>query len=268
MKVKVLNKNEREISFLVEGTNYAFANELRRIMIGEIPTMAIEWVDFRSSDTPMPDEVVANRLGQIPLTFDEKVYELPENCKCEGKTCSRCQTELVLKKKGPGMVYSEDLKSKDKSVRPVFDKIPIVELFEGEEIEFEAFAQLGFGKKNAKWQGAVVGYKNVPNITINTRECTGESCGKCVEKCVKRNENVLTVERGKIVLSNPMMCNACLQCVDACPKGAIKVEMIEDSFIFNVESVSGLSPEEVVVKAAERLEEKSTDLEKSLGKLK
>ena len=56
MKVKVLSKNEREISFLIEGTNYAFANELRRIMIGEIPTMAIEWVDFRANDTPMPDE--------------------------------------------------------------------------------------------------------------------------------------------------------------------------------------------------------------------
>jgi DNA-directed RNA polymerase subunit D len=267
MKEKILNKNDLEISFLVEGINYAFANELRRIMIGEIPTMAIEWVDFRSNDSPMPDELMANRLGQIPLTFDKKAYELPENCKCEGKGCSRCQTELVLKKKGPGMVYSGDLKSKDKTVRPVFDKIPIVELFEGQEIEFEATAQLGFGKNHAKWQAAVVGYKNAPNIIISTANCNGESCRKCVEKCVK-NPKVLTVERGKIVLTDSLVCNMCMQCVDVCPKNAIKVETIEDSFIFNVESVSGLNPEEIVVQAAEILEEKSNQFEKGLGKLK
>jgi len=267
MKMKILSKNDLEISFLVEGINYAFANELRRMMMGEIPVMAIEWVDFRSNDSPMPDELMANRLGQIPLTFDKKAYELPENCKCEGKGCSRCQTELVLKKKGPGIVYSGDLKSKDKSVRPVFDKIPIVELFEGQEVEFEATAQLGIGKNHAKWQAAVVGYKNAPNITISAANCNGESCRKCVERCVK-NPKVLAVERGKIVLTNVLVCNMCMQCVDVCPKGAIKVEAMEDSFIFNVESVSGLSPEEIVVQAAEILEEKSNQFEKGLSKLK
>lgn len=267
MKVKILNKRDFEISFLVEGINSAFANELRRIMMGEVPTMAIEWVDFRANETPMPDELMANRLGQIPLTFDRKAYEIPGDCKCEGKGCSRCQTELVLKKKGPGMVYSGDLKSKDKGVRPVFDKIPIVELFEGQELEFEAVAQLGFGKNHAKWQAAVVGYKNVPNITISTKDCKGESCKKCVEKCVK-NPKVLAVERGKIILTDPLVCNMCLQCVDVCPSDAIRVEAVEDSFIFNVESISGLAPEEIVAAAADRLENKSSQLGKDLGKLK
>ena len=58
------------------------------------------------------------------------------------------------------MVYSGDLKSKVKDVSPVFDKMAMVELFDNQEIEFEAVATLGLGKEHSKWQGAVVGYTN------------------------------------------------------------------------------------------------------------
>jgi DNA-directed RNA polymerase subunit D len=203
MKIKVLEKNEREIKFSVEGLTPGLANALRRVMMTEVPTMAIEWVDFKKNDSVLPDEVLANRLGQIPLTFDKKAYNLQSKCKCEGKGCSRCQVELVLKEKGPGMVYSGDLKSKAKDVQPVFDKIPIVELFEDEELQFEAIAQLGFGKEHVKWQAAVAGYN-----------------------------------------------------YDG------------DRFVFNVESVSGLSAEEIVVSAAEVLEEKMEEFRKDLERLK
>jgi len=187
MKIQIVEKNDTEIKFVIQEITDAFANELRRIMMSEVPTMAIEWVDFK----------------QIPLTFDQKAYELPEECKCEGKGCSRCQVEMVLKKKGPGMIYSGDLKTKAKDVKPVFDNIPIVELFEGEELQFEAIAQLGKGKTHAKWQGVVVGYKQD-----------------------------------------------------------------KDVFTFTVESVCGLPTEDVISTAAEVFENKISDFNKSLGKLK
>lgn len=163
MKVDVLSKSGSEMKFSVEGVKPSFASALRRIMIGEVPTMAIEFVDFKKQGSALPDEVVANRMGLIPLTFDEKAYNLPSDCKCEGKGCSSCQVTLVLKKKGPGMVYSGDLKSTDKGVKPVYDKIPITELFEGQDIELEAVAQLGRGRDHAKWQGAIVGFKTEEN---------------------------------------------------------------------------------------------------------
>jgi DNA-directed RNA polymerase subunit D len=265
MKMQIIERNDSEIKFLLEGVTAAFANTLRRIMIGEVLTMAIEWVDFRKNDSVVVDELLTNRLGQVPLTFDEKMYELPENCKCEGKGCSRCQVELVLKKKGPCIVYSGDLKSSDKDVKPVFDKIPITELFEGDELEFEAIAQLGLGKNHTKWQAAVVGYKNKPTVVINTKECNSEKCKKCAEKCVK---DIIKEERGKIIITDPLACSICMQCVEICPKNAIKVELSEDSFIFNVETVSGLKPEEIVENAAKILDEKAGEFSKVLGKLK
>jgi len=203
MKVKILGKKKDEIKFSVEDITPGFANALRRVIMSEVPTMAIEWVDFKKNSSVLPDEVLANRLGQVPLTFDRKAYDLPGKCKCEGKKCSRCQVELVLKEKGPCVVYSGDLKCKAKDVKPVFNKIPIVELFEDEELQFEAVAQLGLGKDHAKWQAAVVGYENDGN-----------------------------------------------------------------SFVFNVESVSGLSAEEIVGSAAEILEEKMKEFGKDLSKLK
>jgi len=203
--MKILKKSKEEIVFSVEEINYSFANELRRIMTSEVPTMAIENVDFKKNDSSLPDELVANRLGQIPLTFDRQAYNMNENCEnCKGKGCSRCQVELVLKKKGAGVVYSGDLKSKAKDVQPVFDRIPIVELFDPtDEIQFEAIAQLGSGRTHAKWQAALVGYKYDGS-----------------------------------------------------------------NFTFNVESVSGLSPEEIVLSATEHLGSKASEFEKAVGKLK
>lgn len=206
MKVDVLSHKGSEIKFSVEGVKSSFASALRRIMIGEIPTMAIEFVDFKKNDSALADEVVANRMGLIPLTFDEKTYNLPSECKCEGKGCSNCQVTLVLKKKGPAVVYSGDMKSTDKGVKPVHDKVPITELFEDQDIELEAIAQLGKGRDHAKWQGAVVGYK---------------------------------VEDNK-----------------------------KDTFVFNVESISGIPVDDLVVRSSEVLEKKFDELGKNIKKLK
>lgn len=259
MKIEILEREGPRIKFLIEGIKPSFASALRRIMISEIPTMAIEWVDFKKNDSALNDEIIANRLGQIPLTFDKRAYNLPEECKCEGKGCSRCQVKLVLKKKGPCTVYSGDLKSTAKDVKPVFDKIPIVELLEGQEIQFEAIAQLGIGRVHAKWQGAVVGYKNLPKIVIlKPRDPKG-----LVESCPR---HVLKLSGKKIEVVNPLECTLCMSCVEFDPDG-ISVEGVEDSFIFNVESVCGRSVEDVVMTAAEILEKKINEFEKELKKM-
>lgn len=261
MKIEILNKNDSEIRFLVEGIKPSFASALRRIMISEIPTMVIEWVDFKSNDSVLNDEIIANRLGLIPLTFDQKAYNLPSECGCKGKECSRCQVKLTLKKKGPSMVYSGDLKSNAKDVKAVFDKIPIVELFENQELQFEAIAQLGVGREHVKWQCAVVGYKSKPNVIIGKNvDAKSEYANSCPVK-------ILKIDGNRLVVTDPLKCIMCMQCVEA-SENKIKIEALEDSFIFNVETASGLSAEDVVTTAAEILENKLKEFEKNLKKLK
>jgi len=158
MEVTLIEKNNDEIRFKVSGITPGMAVMIRRVIISEIPTMAIEWVDFYKNDSVLPDEIIAHRLGLIPLTFDKNFHTLPEKCECGGKGCPKCQVKLYLYKKGPGYVYSGDLKSSDEKVIPLYDRIPITYLNEDEEIELEAIAQLGLGKEHAKWQAGNCGY--------------------------------------------------------------------------------------------------------------
>jgi DNA-directed RNA polymerase subunit D len=260
LEVKILEKNDERIRFLVEGINPAMAGELRRIMMMEIPTLAIEWVDFLKNDSVLWDEIIASRLGLIPLTFDPKMYKFKDDCQCDGKGCSHCQVTLVLKKKGPGMVYSGDLVSSDKEVKPVYDKIPIIDLREDQSLEFEAIAQLGVGKEHAKWQASIVGYKMVPKITI------GKDANKkdFLDRCPR---DVFEFKDGKLTVKNLLECNTCLQCVEL-SEGGIKIENDETKYVFKVETTSGLKPEKIVLKAIDVLEGKLTSFSKDLSKLK
>ncbi len=262
MKIKILEKSERKVSFVVEGVKPSFIGSLRRVMISEIPTMAIEWVNLRKNDSAMPDELFANRLGQVPLTYDEKVYNLPEDCKCDGEGCTSCQVELSLKKKGPGYVYSDDLKTTDDSVQPAIEKIPIVELFDDQEIELTATAQLGTGKEHAKWQGAVVGYKNLPKISIN--DIAKKDLEKFKKICPK---DVFEIKDDKLVITDPVKCNLCNKCVEISENGEIEVSPIEDSFVLNVESASGIAAEDTIKISIEILRDKTKDFKKAVDKL-
>ncbi len=177
IKVEVIERKKDSIKFSVEGIKPSFANSLRRIMISEIPTMAIEWVDFKKNDSALYDELIAHRLGLIPLKYPKGAYKPPEECKEASVKDSQCYAKLKLKKKGPCTVYSGDLECENEDVKPVYDKIPIVELLEGQELELIAYARLGYGREHIKWQGAVVGYSIDDNgrVVFEVESCSGFS---------------------------------------------------------------------------------------------
>ena len=103
MKIKILSRKGDTIRFVAEGITPAFANALRRIMISEIPVLAIEWVDFRENSSILFDEVIAHRLGLLPLKFDPEKMNFTEDCRCEGKGCPSCQVAFSLEKAGPSV---------------------------------------------------------------------------------------------------------------------------------------------------------------------
>lgn len=54
-------------SFSLVGIDASIANALRRILLAEIPTLAIEYVYVLNNTSIVQDEVLAQRLGLVPL---------------------------------------------------------------------------------------------------------------------------------------------------------------------------------------------------------
>ena len=118
--------------------------------------MAIDEVVILENSSVLYDELMAHRLGLLPLKTDLERYILPEQCDCRSPLgCSKCRVLLVLDSQARDRVvtiYSGELVSEDKEVIPISDKIPIVKLATGQKVKLEAYAKLGRGKDHAKWQ--------------------------------------------------------------------------------------------------------------------
>lgn len=259
MKVKTLNKKGEKLTFLLEGTTPAFANALRRTMVSDVPVLAIEWADIHDNNSILFDEVIASRLGLIPLKFDPSKFNPAEECKCGGKGCPLCKVVFAIEKDGPATVYSGDMKSSNKDVKPISPNFPIVELLKNHNVRLEAVAQLGTGKKHAKFQAANAAYQYYPEVVIKD----SAKAKKAVKECP---QDLLVVRAGKVSIKDPAKCDLCKSCADA-SDGGFEIKGDPTRFIFNVESISGLDPSYIVTKAAEILGQKADEFRKELAKL-
>lgn len=64
-----------EIEFDISGYDVSFANAIRRILLAEVPSMAIEKVELYNNTTVMHDEFLGLRLGLVPIKVDAKLFE-------------------------------------------------------------------------------------------------------------------------------------------------------------------------------------------------
>ena len=244
------------LTLVLKDTDPTTTNAIRRTILSEVPTLAIEDVRIIENSSSLYDEVIAHRLGLIPIKTDLKLFNFREKCKCKGKGCPSCTLGLTLdveSKKEYQTVYSQDLKSQDPKFKPV-EGIPIVRLGKNQKILLEAEAVLGTGKEHTKWQPATAGYKYYPIIKINSK-CN--MCKECIDTCPV---NILKASKSKITVTDIKQCTLCNSCVEACDAGAIAVKGDDRKFIFQIESQGALAPKEIFKKACEILEEKAHTL--------
>jgi len=260
LQIKIADKNDFFARLIIEGVDAAFMNSLRRVIHAEVPAMAIDDVVVIENSSMLHDEILAHRLGFVPLKTDLGSYNLPEDCSCKSELgCNLCRVSLTLDVEAQGggrTVYSGDLVSENPQVIPVSDKIPIVKLAPDQRLKLESYARLGKGSKHAKWQPvSVCAYKHFPKVKINEKEC--DSCGKCVDVCPKR---VLSISEGgkKLELRNVIECTVCQDCVDACPKSppAVEVSWDKDAFVMDIESTGALEVDQIISEAVKILDRK------------
>jgi len=265
MEVRVLenNKDQFKLSFILKDSSPVFANTLRRLMIDEVPTMAIEDVDFIKNNSILYDEMVAHRLGLVPLKTDLKSYNLPDKCKCEGKGCNRCQLKMVLKPtKGSGTIYASEIKSKDPAVKPVYGDTPIVKLLKGQTLELEATAVLGRGKQHVKWSPCHAYYKYRPIVEI-----TGDV--KNPEAIIEvDHNNIFEIKDKKLVINKDRVLDCDLSMDFSEIDKNVKVTASDTDFVFYIESFGQLSCKEIVTKAIELFDEQLDEFVEELKKAK
>jgi DNA-directed RNA polymerase II subunit RPB3 len=68
-KIEILQIAPHYIQFILSETDTSMANALRRIMIAEVPTLAIDLVEYAENSSVLNDEYIAHRLGLIPIRF-------------------------------------------------------------------------------------------------------------------------------------------------------------------------------------------------------
>ena len=165
----VISKDSEKIAIKLKGVPLQYANALRRVCLNGVPVFAIDTVDIIENTSVLPDEGLAHRLGLIPLKTDLKRFNEPSRCDCQSESgCSNCRVLLVLdsgKSEETRTILSNQLSSEDETVKPVSEKIPIIQLAPGQQIKIECYARLGRGTEHAKWNSS-----NISTLTDTDKD--------------------------------------------------------------------------------------------------
>ncbi|KAL4615370.1 DNA-directed RNA polymerases II, IV and V subunit 3-like [Castanea sativa] len=279
-KVKIREMKDDMVKFELRETDASVANALRRVMIAEVPTVAIDLVEIEVNSSVLNDEFIAHRLGLIPLTSDRAMsMRFSRDCDaCDGDgQCEFCSVEFHLRAKcltdQTLDVTSKDLYSSDHTVVPVEFSDPndpgeqrgiiIVKLRRGQELRLRAIARKGIGKDHAKWSpAATVTFMYEPTIRINEdlmetlsleeKRTWIESSPTKVFDIDPVTQQVVVVEPEAYTYDDEVIKKA-----DAMGKsGLVEIEAKEDSFIFTVESTGAIKASQLVLNAIEILKQK------------
>jgi DNA-directed RNA polymerase subunit D len=265
MELRLLeqNKEKTKASLIFRKVSIAYLNAIRRFMMEEVPVMAIDTVEFKNNSSILYDEIVAHRCGLLPLKTDLKSYTLPSKCSCKEEGCARCQLKMTLKGKGPGTVYASDIKTKDPKIKPLYPKMPIVKLFEDQNIELTAIATLGQGKDHAKWSPGLFHYKNKPVLTIKKKATNLDIyVDICPKKIFENKNGTLVINKDKL-----LSCHLCEACTDI--KGSsVSLEEGKDEYVFFMESWGQLTCKEIASKASDVFNEQLTEFTDIIKALK
>lgn len=293
-KVVVNKLTEDEMEFDMIGIDASLANAFRRILIAEVPTMAIEKVLVADNTSVIADEVLAHRLGMVPLKADPRLFEyLSENDVPKERNTIVFKMEVSCLKGSPRRtVKSDQLKwlpngselqmashnpsakpksytsfSCSQSSLPEFSKNPprvkhddiiLAKLGPGQAIELEAHAVKGMGKIHAKWSPvATAWYRMLPEVVL-LKEIKNEAAENLVSKCPVKVFDIEDVGKGqkRAVVANPRACTLCRECIRGGGEDNVELRRVKDHFIFTIESAGALPPEVLFTEAVKILEDK------------
>ncbi|GAA5890041.1 hypothetical protein JCM6882_009209 [Rhodosporidiobolus microsporus] len=180
LRVKITDLKADQCHFILDGVHLGLANSIRRSMISRIDTLAIDQVQITENTSVLPDEMLAHRLGLVPLNsegMEKQITNYNRECDCDSY-CPKCSVVLTLnvKRTSPG---TQDVTTKDLIVeggersdvgRPAVSSDPklqkgilLAKLNQGQELSMRCIAVKGRALEHAKWSPvAALGFEYDP----------------------------------------------------------------------------------------------------------
>ena len=274
--IEIKSKTDEELVFDIKGVDPTIVNTLRRIMIAEIPTMAIEEVIIYQNTSVIPDEVLAHRLGLIPILADANnfIEKKPED-DFNDKNSIQFSLKIKCYTDKNGQIINDNIFSKELKFIPqgeqekkyfntqtqnytiglVHDDILINKLAPGMELDLVCYCVKGIGRTHAKWSPVCTAYYRLINKINILKEINGNDAEELKQLCPK---GVFTInKKGNIEVENIRECTSCRECIRQDKfKGLIELGKIADHYEFHIESVGMYKPENIFFRAIEVLKEK------------
>ncbi|OLL22709.1 DNA-directed RNA polymerases I and III subunit RPAC1 [Neolecta irregularis DAH-3] len=286
-----------DLEFDLIHVDASIANAFRRILIAEIPTMAIEYVYVGNNTSVIQDEVLAQRLGLIPIKAHPDLFEwyisAPEGedtnptdqdtivlslrALCERNPNAKKDETDPLKLYSNAHILAGDIKWESQGrqsewfagnpIDVVNKDILIAKLRPGQEIDITMHAIKGIGKDHAKFSPvSTASYRLLPTIHI-TSPITGADARK-FQKCfpkgvidlIERNGEKVAVVRDT---RKDTVSRECLRYDEF--KDKVKLGRIRDHFIFSIESTGIMAPDELFIKSVQILREKCLRLKRDIA---
>ncbi|KAI0280985.1 hypothetical protein BGY98DRAFT_960338 [Russula aff. rugulosa BPL654] len=269
--VRIRELKKDRVNFVLENVDISFANSLRRVMMADIPTVAIDMVEFDTNTTVLPDEFIAHRLGMIPLVSSncDEAIRYSRDCTCL-ESCQNCSIELVLNvacnesrtmdvtsnhldvvaRGGFGWreevddgeeiarrseTFGHPVGKNDTSSQPVL----ICKIRKGQELRVRCIAKKGIAKEHAKWSPcSAVSFEYDPHNRLRHTTYWYETD---IKQEWPLSTNAAEEEAPRD--DEPFDCNAKPQ-----------------KFYFEVETDGSLGPQEVVMRGLTELQTKLANL--------
>lgn len=233
--IKKLKKTNEEAVFETD-MGISLANAIRRSVV-EIPILAIDEVDIYKNDSGLYDEIIAHRLGLIPLKNQKLKKDGVLSLKLKTKISGESQ-EILSGELGEDIVYKE---------------MPIVLLEKGQELEIVARAKTGLGKDHSKHSPGLAYYRYLCKITIDSEGEKQSSLSQIYPEVFEFN--------GKLKVKNAWACD--LDSSEVKDFRGVKIEQ-DKNLIFFIESWGQMKAEEIFVESIKALKGNLDELSKSL----
>jgi len=241
VKIDIIEKKGNELIFTFEGPN-EYLNALRRVCMSEIPVLAVTEIEFLKNDSAIYDEMLAHRIGLVPITTSLKITKKEKK-------------EMVLNKKGPGYAYSGDIKSKNPEMKPAFDKMPLTLLENEQEVKAILTVDFGTGKEHTKFSPCLFIFRRYPQVKILEQE--KGLVNVCPKKVFKKDKEI------KIDSEKLRDCDLCELCIERYPK-AVEVSGNDNKFVCYIESWGQIPPEEILKLGKKEFLSKLNSLSKAI----